>query len=85
MNALIVVIGILQILACILAISLGRSIMTWKLRKEENRRRELEREILKSRTHILTHGKKIASDLEDVLYQAKVQQEIDNITRKSDQ
>jgi hypothetical protein len=53
-----------------------------RLRREENRRRELELTLLEKRTEILKQGRKVAQDLEDALYKAKVQQEIDDIIRK---
>jgi hypothetical protein len=38
--------------------------------------------VLEKRAAVLQEGKQIAHDLEEVLYQAKVQQEIDNIIKK---
>jgi hypothetical protein len=72
----------IQVMILLLGISIGRSIMVYKIRREENRRRELELAILEKRASVLEEGKQIAHDLEEVLYQAKVQQEIDNIIKK---
>jgi hypothetical protein len=66
-----------------MGISVGRSIILLKLRSEENRKRELELSVLEKRTEILQQGQKIAHDLEEVLYKAKVAQEIEDIMRKN--
>jgi len=74
---------LVQAFILILGISVGRSVLMLKIRKEENKKRELELALFEKRTEILKHGKKIAQDLEDVLYKAKVQQEIEDIIRKN--
>jgi hypothetical protein len=73
---------IIQIFIILLGISIGHSILLLKIRKEENIRRNLELALLEKRAAILKEGKQIARDLEEVLYQAKVQQEIDDIIKK---
>jgi hypothetical protein len=73
----------LQIFVLLLGISIGRSILILKTRREENKRRELELALLEKRASVLKEGKQIAHDLEEVLYQAKVQQEIENIIKKN--
>jgi hypothetical protein len=73
---------IVEVFILLLGISIGRSLCVIKIRKEENKRRELELAILEKRASVLQEGKQIAHDLEEVLYQAKVQQEIDNIIKK---
>ena len=75
---------IIQILIVLLGLSLGHSILVFKIRKEENKRRELEIALLEKRAAMLSEGKQIARDLEDVLYKAKVQQEINDILKKKD-
>lgn len=77
-----VVFLLIQVFILLLGISIGHSILLLRMRKEENRKRELELSLLEKRSEILHEGKKIAHDLEEVLYKAKVQQEIDNIIRK---
>ena len=74
---------IIQLFVLLLGMSIGHSICMLKLRREENRRRELELALLEKRAAVLKEGKQIARDLEDVLYQAKVQQEIDDIIKKN--
>lgn len=74
---------IIQIFIILLGISIGHSILLLKIRKEENNRRHLELALLERRAAILKEGKQIAHDLEEVLYQAKVQQEIDDIIKKN--
>jgi len=73
---------IMQIFIILLGISIGHSILLLKIRKEENKRRHLELALLEKRSAVLKEGKQIAHDLEEVLYQAKVQQEIDDIIKK---
>ena len=74
---------LIQVFILILGVSIGHSIVLLRLRNEENRKRELELSLLEKRSEILMQGKKIAHDLEEVLYKAKVQQEIDDIIRKN--
>ena len=74
---------LIQVFILILGVSIGRSVVLLRLRSEENRKRELELSLLEKRSEILMQGKKIAHDLEEVLYKAKVQQEIDDIIRKN--
>lgn len=75
---------LIQIFILLLGISIGHSILLLKIRHEENRKRELEIALLEKRSEILQQGKRIAHDLEEVLYKAKVQQEIDDIIRKNE-
>jgi uncharacterized membrane protein len=77
-----VVFWIIQALILLFAVAIGHSFLLLRLRKEENRRRELDLILLEKRTEILKQGRKVAQDLEDALYKAKVQQEIDDIIRK---
>lgn len=72
----------IQAFIVLLGIAVGHSFLLLRLRREENRRRELELALLEKRTDVLRQGRKVAQDLEDALYRAKVQQEIDNIIRK---
>jgi hypothetical protein len=74
---------LVQVFVLLLGVSIGHSIIMLKLRREENKKRELEIALLERRSDILFQGKQIAQDLEEVLYKAKVQQEIDDILRKS--
>jgi hypothetical protein len=75
---------LIQAFILILGVSLGHSVILLKLRHEENRKKELELTLLEKRADILQQGKKIAHDLEEVLYKAKVQQEIDDIIKKDE-
>jgi hypothetical protein len=75
---------LIQAFILILGVSLGHSAILLKLRHEENRKKELELTLLEKRADILQQGKKIAHDLEEVLYKAKVQQEIDDIIKKDE-
>ncbi|MDR0331072.1 MAG: hypothetical protein LBH93_05140 [Chitinispirillales bacterium] len=73
---------IVQAFILLLGISIGHSIILLRLRREENRKRELELTLLEKRTDVLRQGRKVAQDLEDALFKAKVQQEIDDMIRK---
>jgi hypothetical protein len=77
-----VVFWIIQIFILILGLSIGHSILIIRKRKEENRRRELELSLLEKRTQELQESKKTARYLEEVLFKAKVQQEINDILKK---
>lgn len=73
----------IQVFIFILGVSIGHSIIMLKIHREENRKKELELALIEKRSTLLSHSKQIARDLEEVLYNAKVQQEIDDILRKS--
>lgn len=77
-----IIILLVQVFILLLGLSIGHSVILLRLRAEENRKRELELSLLEKRSDILVKGKKIAHDLEEVLYKAKVQQEIEDIIRK---
>ena len=83
MTSSFIIILLVQVFILLLGLSIGHSIILFRLRSEENRKRELELSLLEKRSEILMQGKKIAHDLEEVLYKAKVQQEIDDIIRKN--
>jgi hypothetical protein len=70
------------IFVLLLGLSIAHSILIVRIRRAENRRRELETALLEKRAKALRQGKQIAHDLEEVLYKAKVQQEIDDILKK---
>ena len=67
-----------------LGISIGRSILTLKLRKEQNKRLEIELAILDRRSQILKESKEISNNLEEYFYNENVRQEIDNIIGRND-
>jgi hypothetical protein len=73
----------IQIFVFLLGVSIGHSLIMLKIHREENRKKELELALLEKRSDFLSSSKQIAQDLEEVLYNAKVQQEIDDILRKS--
>jgi len=77
-----VIITIVNVFVLLLGVSIGRSIILLKIRREENRKRELELEILERRSDIIERGKEVATNLEDLIYRTHVQQEIDKIIRK---
>jgi uncharacterized membrane-anchored protein YhcB (DUF1043 family) len=73
---------IIQAFILLLGVAVGHSFILFRLRREENRKRELELTLLERRTDVLRQGRRVAQDLEEALYRAKVQQEIDDIIRK---
>jgi hypothetical protein len=73
---------VLQGFVLLLGASLGHSILILKIRREENKRHELELALLEKRAEVLKEGKQMAHELEDALFKAKVQQEIDDIIKK---
>jgi len=72
----------IQAMILLFGLAIGHSFLLLRLRREENRRRELDLTLLEERTEILNRGLKVAQNLEDVLYKAKVHQEINDIIRK---
>ncbi|NLG18459.1 MAG: hypothetical protein GX556_14085 [Fibrobacter sp.] len=83
MNEGMILFYLVQIFILLLGISIGHSILLFKIRHEENRKRELELALLEKRADVLMQGKKVAHDIEEALYQAKIQQEIDDIIKKN--
>lgn len=70
------------IFVLLLALSIAHSILIVRIRRAEDRRRELETALVEKRAEALRQGKQIARDLEEVIYKAKVQQEINDILKK---
>ena len=79
-----IVFWIIQIFVLLMGISIGNSYLRFKIRREENRKKELELLLLDKRNEILQQGKNVAHELEELLYKAKVQQEINDIIRKDE-
>lgn len=77
------VIWFIEAFIFLLGVSIGHSIILYRIQREETRKKELELALLEKRTNLLSRSKQIAHDLEEALYNAKVQQEIDDILRKS--
>ena len=73
---------LVQSLIVLFGIAIGHSYLLLRLRREENRRRELEIVLMEKRAEVLKRGKEVAQDLGDALYKAKIQQEIDDIIRE---
>lgn len=71
-----------QVLVFLLGVSIGHSILILRIRREENRKRELELALLDKRHEAIKEGK-MGANLEEVLYHARIQREIDEITRKN--
>jgi hypothetical protein len=73
----------IQVFILLLGVAIGNSYILYKVHREENRKRELELALLEKRSDLLSRSKQVAHDLEEALYNAKVQQEIDDILRKN--
>lgn len=78
------ILTIICIFIFLLGITVGHAIFVLQLRKEENRKRELELALLNKRSQVLKESKQISENLEELLYKVNVQQEIDKIIRKKD-
>lgn len=79
-----ILIGIVGVFLFLVGITVGHAIFVLQLRKEENRKRELELALLNNRTELLKESKQVSQDLEELLYKANVQQEINNIIGRKD-
>ncbi len=77
------IVWFIEICIFLLGVSIGHSIILLRIHREENRRKELELALLEKRSNLMSQSKRIASDLEEALYNAQVRQEIDDILRKS--
>ena len=77
-----ILIAVIGAFLFLLGITVGHAIFVLQLRKEENKKRELELTLLNKRSQVLKESKKISSNLEELLYKANVQQEIENIIKK---
>jgi len=79
-----VLLGVICTFLFLLGITVGHAIFVLQLRREENKKRELELALLDKRSQVLKESKKISHNLEELLYKANVQQEIENIIKKKD-
>ncbi len=75
----ILIVSIVGTFIFLLGISIGHSIFIIQRRNEENRKREHESSLLNKRFEIMKESKHLSKKLEDLLYKANVQKEIDNI------
>ena len=73
------IIWFIELFIFLLGVAIGHSILLLKIRREENRNRELELSLLEKRAQ----DRRVSSDIEEALYNAQVRQEIDDILRKN--
>lgn len=73
---------ILQVLVFLAGIAVGHTFLKYKVRQQETRSRMLELKLMEKRQEVLQQGKIVAGNLEEVLFKAQVQSEIDDITRR---
>ena len=76
-----VILLILIVFLMILCISVGKTLMNIELYRQSNKKLRLEQFLLDQKERILKDGKKVAMDLEDVLYKARIQQQIDDMSK----
>jgi hypothetical protein len=74
---------ILQLFVFLVGAAVGHSVLLYRIRQQESKNRMLELKVLEKRQEVLRQGKVMANDLEDALYKARIQQEIDDIIRKN--
>ena len=83
MNDLQPVVWFVQLFIFLFGVAIGHSFIQFRIRREENRKKELELALLEKREELMPESTRAASDLEDALYKARVRQEIDDILSKS--
>ncbi|MBN1982570.1 MAG: hypothetical protein JW795_13635 [Chitinivibrionales bacterium] len=74
------------VLIFLVGVTFGHSLVILKLRKEENKKRELELAMLEKRPQLLNlkKRKEISDTIEEILFQVNVEKEINNILRNKD-
>jgi hypothetical protein len=77
------VVWFVQLFVFLFGVAIGHSIIQLRIRREENRKKELELALLEKRAELQPESTLTAFDLEDALYKARVRQEIDDILSKS--
>lgn len=65
----------------ILGVAIGHSKTIIKIRKEENKKKEIEASVLKERSEILKAKQKISENIDELIFRAKIHNEIENITK----
>ena len=68
----------------LLGVTFGHSLLILKLRKEENKRRELELSILSKKPPAQLKRVSLNESLEEMLFKAEVEKEINNLLRKQE-
>lgn len=67
----------------IMGITIGHSKSIIKIRREENRKKEIEADLLRERSEILKAKQKISENIDELIFRAQVHNEIENITKES--
>jgi hypothetical protein len=73
---------VLQLFIFLTGVAVGHSVLLYKIRRQEGKNRALELQIMEKRQEVLHHGKVVANNIEEALYKARLQQEIDDIIRR---
>jgi hypothetical protein len=68
----------------LLGVSIGHTFFTLKMRKEENKKRELELALLNKHSQAIQEDTLLSEKLEELIYKVTVKKEIDNIIGKKD-
>jgi hypothetical protein len=72
-----------NLLIFLLGFTLGRSLITLRLRREENKRRILELRMLEKRGEVFPEGQDGSGSLEELIYRAQIHEEIEKLIRKA--
>jgi len=73
---------ILQLFVFLVGAAVGHTVLLYRVRQQEGRNKLLELKLMEKRQEILQQGRLVANNLEEVLYKAKIQREIDDIIRR---
>ena len=72
----------LAVMLFFVGIAIGHSKTAVRLRVEENRKREIEHDIIQKRAQLMKAREKITENIDDLIFKANVHREIENITRE---
>lgn len=61
--------------------SIGRSLFILRLRKEENRKRELELQMVREKQKLLEDKSRLSKALNSIMFRTKIRDEIDRLTK----
>lgn len=73
---------ILQLFVFLVGVAVGHTILLYRVRQQEGRNKQLDLKVMEKRREILQQGRMVAHNLEDALYKARIQREIDDIIRR---
>lgn len=65
-------------------VMVGKYILRWRLRREGNKRLELEMKLLDKRAELLYNTRQLLKELDDIVYQTRVAKQIKDLTEGRD-